>query len=187
MTDDQDQEDVKQPRTCSLAKWSLALGISSVVIFCAGILPAIPAIVLGHLASSRIKQSAGLLKGRSMASVGTFLGYFILICWIYGIYHFCFQKFDTRQFGYHMDYEWQGIDVGTVANMPVGRVTPNGRYYSIVAFPSGRTNEQTVLYEGPRGELPKCPRFVSGSSNVVTYEIPGGGITNLTIRRSMDK
>jgi competence protein ComGC len=64
-------------RTSPLAIWSLVLGILGVVllIICIGPLFAIPAIICGHLAYSRIKRSGGALQGEGMALGGLITGY----------------------------------------------------------------------------------------------------------------
>src|SRR6266446_139932 len=64
-------------RTSRLAVWSLILGILGVVllIVCIGPLFAIPAIICGHLAYSRIKRSGGALKGEGLALGGFITGY----------------------------------------------------------------------------------------------------------------
>jgi hypothetical protein len=61
------------PQTSGKATASLIAGIAGYVIL--PLLAAIPAIVLGHLALSEIKKSAGRLKGEGMAIAGLVLGY----------------------------------------------------------------------------------------------------------------
>lgn len=67
----------------NLAVWSLVLGIASLVFCC---LPAaIPAIICGHLARSKIKQVPETVSGSGMALAGLITGYvsvvaFILAC-----------------------------------------------------------------------------------------------------------
>ena len=65
------------PKNCGLAVWSLVLGISAIVlsIACIGPLFAIPAVICGHLAYSRIKRSAGALTGDGLALGGLITGY----------------------------------------------------------------------------------------------------------------
>ena len=66
-----------------LAVWALVLGIASLVFCC---LPsAIPAIICGHLARSRIEPTPATASGRGMAMAGLIMGYvsvvvFILAC-----------------------------------------------------------------------------------------------------------
>src|SRR5271163_2234518 len=59
--------------TSGKATASLILGILAYIIL--PFLAAIPAIILGHLALSEIKKSAGRLKGNGMATAGVVMGY----------------------------------------------------------------------------------------------------------------
>jgi hypothetical protein len=61
------------PRTSPLAIWSLVLGILSLI--CFSIFAAIPGVVCGHMALSRIKRSAGALTGQGLAIGGLVSGY----------------------------------------------------------------------------------------------------------------
>jgi Domain of unknown function (DUF4190) len=63
---------------CSLAVWSLVLGILAIVLVCIGPLFAIPAVICGHMAYSRIKRSAGALSGEGLALGGLITGYLSL-------------------------------------------------------------------------------------------------------------
>jgi hypothetical protein len=60
-------------RNSALAIWSLVLGILS--LSCFWLLSAVPAIICGHLAYSRIKRSAGALQGSGLALAGLITGY----------------------------------------------------------------------------------------------------------------
>ena len=64
-----------QPKNCGLAIWSLVLGILAIVLVCIGPLFAIPAVICGHIAYSRIKRSAGALSGGGLALGGLITGY----------------------------------------------------------------------------------------------------------------
>jgi competence protein ComGC len=61
------------PANSPAAVWSLILGILSLV--CFGFLAGIPAVICGHLAQSRIRQSGGTLVGGGMAIAGLVTGY----------------------------------------------------------------------------------------------------------------
>lgn len=61
------------PKTSALAIWSLVLGILSLV--CFSILSAIPGVICGHKALSKIKRSGGTLEGRGLAIAGLITGY----------------------------------------------------------------------------------------------------------------
>jgi hypothetical protein len=62
-----------QPKNSGLAIWSLVLGILGLT--CFWLLTAIPAVICGHLAYSRIKRSAGALTGEGLALGGLITGY----------------------------------------------------------------------------------------------------------------
>jgi len=64
-------------KTSTLAVWSLILGCLAIVLLlgCIGPVVAIPAVICGHLAYSRIKRSAGALSGQGMALAGLITGY----------------------------------------------------------------------------------------------------------------
>jgi hypothetical protein len=63
-----------------LATWSLVLGILGLVflVFCIGPLFAIPAVICGHMAYSRIKRSGGAQAGDGLALAGLIMGYITL-------------------------------------------------------------------------------------------------------------
>ena len=65
------------PKTSALAIWSLVLGIIGLLflLVCLGPLFAIPGVICGHLAWSRIKHSDGALTGQGMALAGLITGY----------------------------------------------------------------------------------------------------------------
>ena len=62
-----------QPKNSALAIWSLVLGILSLT--CFSLLSAIPAVICGHKALSKIKQSGGALTGQGLAIAGLVTGY----------------------------------------------------------------------------------------------------------------
>jgi competence protein ComGC len=66
-------EPVRNPESCGIAITSLVLGILAHV--CFGPLTAIPAVICGHIALSRIKQSQGAVGGQGLAIAGLVLGY----------------------------------------------------------------------------------------------------------------
>ena len=66
-------EALKVTKTCELAVWSFVLGILSLM--CFGMVGGIPAVICGHLAQSRIKQSDGSLGGVGLAIGGLVSGY----------------------------------------------------------------------------------------------------------------
>jgi len=64
-------------KTSGLAIWSLVLGILSFV--CFSIFSAIPAVICGHKALSRIKRSDGALTGQGLAIGGLVMGYIAIV------------------------------------------------------------------------------------------------------------
>ena len=62
-----------QPKTSALAVWSLVLGILSLT--CFTIFTAIPGVICGHKALSKIKRSGGELAGQGLALAGLVTGY----------------------------------------------------------------------------------------------------------------
>jgi competence protein ComGC len=66
-------ETAAQPKTAALAIWSLVLGILSLV--CFTIFAAIPGVICGHKALSKIKRSNGTLNGQGLAIAGLITGY----------------------------------------------------------------------------------------------------------------
>jgi hypothetical protein len=64
-------------KVSALAIWSLVLGILGLVVLiaCIGPLFAIPAIICGHMAYSRVRRSGGILVGEGMALAGLIMGY----------------------------------------------------------------------------------------------------------------
>lgn len=69
---------VPQSKTSALAVWSLVLGVLSLT--CFSILAAIPGVICGHKALSRISNSGGGLSGKGLAIGGLVTGY-IGIAW----------------------------------------------------------------------------------------------------------
>jgi len=61
------------PKTSGLAIWSLVLGILSLA--CFSIFAAIPGVICGHKALSRIKRSSGAIAGQGLAMAGLITGY----------------------------------------------------------------------------------------------------------------
>ena len=64
------------PRTAPAAIWSLVLAILSFT--CGWLFTAIPAVICGHIARSRIRKSGGALGGKGIAAAGLILGYIAL-------------------------------------------------------------------------------------------------------------
>ena len=70
-------------RTASAAIWSLVLAILS--FFGGWLFTAIPAVICGHVARSKIRRSGGALRGKRIATAGLILGYIALVLGVMGI------------------------------------------------------------------------------------------------------
>jgi Domain of unknown function (DUF4190) len=71
------------PRTAPTAVWSLVLAILSFT--CGWLVTAIPAMICGHVARSKIRKSGGALGGKGIATTGLILGYVALVLGAMGI------------------------------------------------------------------------------------------------------
>jgi Domain of unknown function (DUF4190) len=71
------------PRITPLAICSLVLGIFS--FFCGWLFTAIPAVICGHLARSKIRKSGGTLGGKGIATAGLIVGYVGVAVGVMGI------------------------------------------------------------------------------------------------------
>src|SRR6266581_8942570 len=70
-------------RTAPTAIWSLVLAILSFA--CGWLLTAIPAVICGHVALSKIRKSGGALRGKRIATAGLILGSLALVLGVMGI------------------------------------------------------------------------------------------------------
>jgi len=66
-------EPVRYQESCGIAITSLVCGVLSIV--CFGPIAAIPAIICGHIALTRIKRAQGTIGGAGLAIAGFTLGY----------------------------------------------------------------------------------------------------------------
>jgi hypothetical protein len=71
------------PLTAPTAIWSLVLAILS--FFCGWIFTAIPAVICGHVARSKIRKSGGALGGMGIATAGLIVGYIAIAVGVMGI------------------------------------------------------------------------------------------------------
>src|SRR5438034_10745406 len=71
------------PRVAPAAIWSLVLAVLS--FFCGWLFTAIPAVICGHVALSKIRKSGGALRGKRIATAGLILGYLALVLGVMGI------------------------------------------------------------------------------------------------------
>lgn len=71
------------PRTAPVAIWSLILAVLSFT--CGWLFTAIPAVICGHIARSKIRKSGATLGGTGIATAGLILGYIAIVLGIMGI------------------------------------------------------------------------------------------------------
>jgi Domain of unknown function (DUF4190) len=71
------------PSTAPTAIWSLILAILS--FFCGWLFTAIPAVICGHVARSKIRKSGGALSGMGIATAGLIVGYAAIVVGVMGI------------------------------------------------------------------------------------------------------
>jgi hypothetical protein len=71
------------PRTPPVAIWSLILAVLSFT--CGWLFTAIPAVIYGHIARSKIRKSGGALGGKGIATAGLILGYIALVLGVMSI------------------------------------------------------------------------------------------------------
>jgi Domain of unknown function (DUF4190) len=71
------------PRTEPLAIWSLILAALS--FFCGWLFTAIPAVICGHIARSKIRKSGGAVGGMGIATAGLIVGYIGVAIGLLGI------------------------------------------------------------------------------------------------------
>jgi Domain of unknown function (DUF4190) len=69
--------------TTPIAIWSLVLAVLSFT--CGWLFTAIPAVICGHIAWSKIRKSGGALGGKGIAAAGLLLGYIALVLGVMGI------------------------------------------------------------------------------------------------------
>jgi len=76
---------VPQPvaRTSPVAIWTLVLAILSFT--CGWLFTAIPAVICGHIARSKIRKSCGALRGKGIATAGLLLGYVAVVLGVMSI------------------------------------------------------------------------------------------------------
>ncbi len=88
------------------------------------------------------------------------------------------KKREYIETSYKKDYLWNDIEAGTVLRFPKNVSIPIGRYYAVIAFKNGQMADARILFQGPSGEVPEHPEFVSGKEQTIIYRIKSkGGIT----------
>jgi len=97
------------------------------------------------------------------------------------LYYHANKAYSYHDSAYKHDYTWNNIEVGTIQRVPRGNPLPSGRFGAVIAFRDDQNTFEHVLLDGPKGEIPRIPKFISGKENIVTYSISEGSTTNLDI------
>jgi len=111
---------------------------------------------------------------RILGSCGAVIGSIFLIP-----YFAAHRTFSYTDVNYQKNYAWIDVEVGTVLRLPQGNPLPTGRCYAIVARKSNRPD--VYLYEGPKGELPPKPEFISAQETTVQYRTVDKGVLSFDL------
>ncbi len=143
---------VSQPKTSALAIWSLVLGILSLA--CFSIFAAIPGVICGHKALSRIKYSGGGISGQGLAIAGLVTGY-LGIAWAI-IFIPLMMAIAIPNFVKARDVSMQNACINNLRQIDAAKqqwALENGKKESDTP-----TKEDLKPYLGRgAGEFPKCP------------------------------
>ena len=132
-----------EPRTDGKAIWSLVCGILSIGCF---FVTAIPAIILGHMSRSSIRNSNGRLKGRGMALVGLILGYISMALLMVAL-TIAIPSYRNSQKVANESAAVRNVRTITVAEENFQ--SSNGRYGDLQALISARLLDASFI-EGPK-------------------------------------
>jgi hypothetical protein len=142
------------PKTCGLAIWSLVLGILSIV-GCLSIFAAIPGVICGHKALSRIKYSGGALAGQGLAIGGLVTGYIgilFAVIWVPMMFAIAVPNFVHARTTAQMN--------ACINNL---RLIDGAKQQWALEYKKQATDTPTMqdlrpyIGHGPNGELPTCP------------------------------
>jgi len=130
---------VPQPvaRTSPVAIWTLVLAILSFT--CGWLFTAIPAVICGHIARSKIRKSCGALRGKGIATAGLLLGYVAVVLGVMSIPLLVSMIQSDRERLHRLSTEKQEIasDDGKI------KVTVSGMWTKLPEF-----NKQATLQVG---------------------------------------
>jgi hypothetical protein len=97
---------VKGKQTSALSIWSLVLGLVGFFLgwVSCGPLPAIAAIITGHIGLNRIKEAPDNLQGKEMCLVGIIAGYITVGLWVILGVVFVILAVSNQEFGDAFDF-----------------------------------------------------------------------------------
>jgi pimeloyl-ACP methyl ester carboxylesterase len=180
-------------RTNGKATWSLILGIISIVVFCAGFLAGIPAILLGFAAKRDVALSGGAEGGRGLAIAGIVTGLigtvvsalfltFVGAAFVVDDHHQAkpgpwkpptpapsTAPADLKPF-YSQKLQWEGCDDGAKCarvSVPVDYARPDGQTLSLMVkvLPATQSGGRS-LFLNPGGPGASAVDFVSYMSSL---------------------
>lgn len=167
-----------QPKNSALAIWSLVLGILSLT--CFSIFSAIPGVICGHTALSKIKQSGGALTGQGLAIAGLVTGY-LGILWAV-IFLPMMLAIAIPNFVKARDTAMENACINNLRMIDGAKqqwALENGKKADDVP-----TAEDLKPYLGKNGIFPTCPAggtyTIGAVSNAPTCSVPGHKLPPLT-------
>ena len=116
------------------------------------------------------------MKIKKLFRIGCGIIIVFLIMGFVGLIYFGNKKYDYYDSSYQRDYTWEDIEVGTIRRLPIGNPIPNGHYCAVIAFKKGQIDDAGILLEGPKGEVPMRPKFISGSRQEIIYHTHKGDV-----------
>ena len=165
-----------QPKNSPLAIWSLVLGILSLT--CFSIFSAIPGVICGHKALSKIKQSGGMLTGQGMAIAGLVTGY-LGILWAV-VFLPMMLAIAVPNFIKARDVAMENACINNLRMIEAAKQE--------WALENNKTGADTptqadLAHYLPNGQFPKCPAggtyTIGAVSNAPTCSIPGHKLPEL--------
>jgi hypothetical protein len=133
------------PRTPPVAIWSLILAVLSFT--CGWLFTAIPAVICGHVARSKIRKSGGALGGKGIATAGLILGYIALVLGAMGIPLLVSMIQSDRERLHRLSIERRGItsDDGKLIVTPPGTWTKMPELNKQASLQVGNKSKEVYL------------------------------------------
>jgi hypothetical protein len=162
-----------QPKTSTLAIWSLVLGILSLV--CFTIFAAIPGVICGHKALSKIKRSGGALTGQGLAIAGLVTGY-LGIAWAI-LFIPLMMAIAIPNFVKARDVSMQNACINNLRQIDAAKNEWALENNKTNGTPVTEADIKTYIKLDASGNLPKCPAggtyTIGPVGSVPTCSVPG--------------
>jgi hypothetical protein len=164
---------IPQPKTSALAIWSLVLGILSLA--CFTIFAAIPGVICGHKALSKIKRSGGALTGQGLAIAGLVTGY-LGIAWAI-IFIPMMMAIAIPNFVKARDVSMQNACINNLRQIDAAKNEWALENNKTNGTPVTEADIKTYIKLDAGGNLPKCPAggtyTIGPVGDVPTCSVPG--------------